>query len=566
MFDEEKCLILDKNKNDITNKVFGEKDGKFMVSFNSAKPAFAYNKFNLTILENPVLLSDFFFSTSYQTLNNVQKALQFDDYIKIFFKNGKTKVYLVSEIIMKKNLLCEKKNKDLFLYLKELADNLTIEDMDSWNENKSGEKISILKKNYEKMSYVQEESVLKNFFSLNKSFEKKGLDNYIYPFSFNLSQQKAVNNAFKNTISIIEGPPGTGKTQTILNILSNAILNNKTVAVLSNNNSATDNVYEKLEKRGLASLCAKLGKKKNVEKFLITQSKEKTFPDSWNLDESAIQKYLIEMKSMELKVRNYLIQKNEIALLEQELSDLLLEYEHFKKSSKNILNKEIPIPNFSSKKLHSYLIFLNKFENKGIYFDNFIQIISQIRYPFINPKLYHFSIEDIFTSLEVTYYERRINEIQHKLGSLNQGLLELDLKSYFDKYTELSLKIFQSYVYGKYRNKTIFSEKEVKNTKNFIKEYPIILSTTYSILNCVTPDFLFDYMIIDESSQVDLVSAFPALSLAKNIVVVGDSKQLPNIIDSTRKEFFDELFLKYDLPEKFNYTQNSLLGLTKELV
>ena len=50
----------------------------------------------------------------------------------------------------------------------------------------------------------------------------------------------------ENQLSIIEGPPGTGKTQTILNIIANILMNGKTVQVVSNNNSAIQNVYEKL--------------------------------------------------------------------------------------------------------------------------------------------------------------------------------------------------------------------------------------------------------------------------------------------------------------------------------
>ena len=50
---------------------------------------------------------------------------------------------------------------------------------------------------------------------------------------------------------MIQGPPGTGKTQTILNIIANILVQGKTVMVVSNNNSATANVLEKLQKYGL---------------------------------------------------------------------------------------------------------------------------------------------------------------------------------------------------------------------------------------------------------------------------------------------------------------------------
>ena len=64
-------------------------------------------------------------------------------------------------------------------------------------------------------------------------------------------------------MSVIQGPPGTGKTQTILNILANLLVQNRTIEIVSNNNSATENVLEKLAspKYGLDFLVAPLGKK-----------------------------------------------------------------------------------------------------------------------------------------------------------------------------------------------------------------------------------------------------------------------------------------------------------------
>ena len=85
----------------------------------------------------------------------------------------------------------------------------------------------------------------------------------IYPFGLNQSQKLAVERALSSKISIIQGPPGTGKTQTILNIIANVVRSGKTVAVVSNNNSATHNVVEKLEKKNAAFLTAFLGRLAN---------------------------------------------------------------------------------------------------------------------------------------------------------------------------------------------------------------------------------------------------------------------------------------------------------------
>ncbi|WP_220348711.1 AAA domain-containing protein [Alkalilimnicola ehrlichii] len=90
---------------------------------------------------------------------------------------------------------------------------------------------------------------------------------FIYPFGVNESQLKAVERAFTSQISLIEGPPGTGKTQTILNIIANILLRGKSVAILSNNNPAVENVYEKLSKSGLDHVVAKLGSQDNRNRF-----------------------------------------------------------------------------------------------------------------------------------------------------------------------------------------------------------------------------------------------------------------------------------------------------------
>ena len=92
-------------------------------------------------------------------------------------------------------------------------------------------------------------------------------DTIIFPFSVNGSQKKAVRNALLHNISIIQGPPGTGKTQSILNLLANLVYNGKSVGIVSNNNSAVENVKEKLDKSGYGLLMAHLGNKNNQMLF-----------------------------------------------------------------------------------------------------------------------------------------------------------------------------------------------------------------------------------------------------------------------------------------------------------
>ena len=86
---------------------------------------------------------------------------------------------------------------------------------------------------------------------------------------------------------------------------------------------------------------------------------------------------------------------------------------------------------------------------------------------------------------------------------------------------------------------------------DFIKDYPIILSTTYSLRNCLSTSVMYDYVIVDEASQVDLCTGAIALSCAKKAVIVSDLKQLPNVVDSKNAKISDNIFKNYKLAEHY---------------
>ena len=81
---------------------------------------------------------------------------------------------------------------------------------------------------------------------LNKSIEGINDEDFIQITPLNNGQKNAVKVAFQQPISVITGPPGTGKTQVVLNILANALVFNKKVLLASKNNQAIDNVKERI--------------------------------------------------------------------------------------------------------------------------------------------------------------------------------------------------------------------------------------------------------------------------------------------------------------------------------
>lgn len=97
-------------------------------------------------------------------------------------------------------------------------------------------------------------------------------------------------------------------------------------------------------------------------------------------------------------------------------------------------------------------------------------------------------------------------------------------------------------------------------SKEFNQEYPVILSTTYSIKGTLNFEHTYDYLIVDEASQVDLATGVLAFASAKNIVIVGDLQQLPNVLDSQNIQKSEEIWRRYSLPETYHFTAHSLLS------
>lgn len=62
----------------------------------------------------------------------------------------------------------------------------------------------------------------------------------------NDEQRRAVKSAFANTLTVVTGPPGTGKSQIVLNVIANAIERGETVLFGSRINKAVDVVVDRL--------------------------------------------------------------------------------------------------------------------------------------------------------------------------------------------------------------------------------------------------------------------------------------------------------------------------------
>ncbi len=72
------------------------------------------------------------------------------------------------------------------------------------------------------------------------------------------SQHSAIIDAMQGRSLVIEGPPGTGKSQTIANLIANALYHGKTVLFVAEKMAALEVVKQRLERVGLGAFCLSL--------------------------------------------------------------------------------------------------------------------------------------------------------------------------------------------------------------------------------------------------------------------------------------------------------------------
>ena len=91
------------------------------------------------------------------------------------------------------------------------------------------------------------------------------------PTSADSSQLAAIYEAARGESFVLHGPPGTGKSQTITNLIANALYNGKSVLFVAEKMAALSVVQKRLEKIGLAPFCLELHSNKAQKSAVLKQ-------------------------------------------------------------------------------------------------------------------------------------------------------------------------------------------------------------------------------------------------------------------------------------------------------
>ncbi len=526
---------------------------------------YSYAWSNVTFLRNPNIIpitNSIVETDDGKRYSDVARIYEFNDKGLIyyhFFSSGKGYYYRKAQVkICSKNEVNKTVSESTFDYFKEISDLSEI-------PNDNGE--IILRKYYEKMHGVSRTSALYKY--LNPPFHGKSPEGIVpvFPFGCNESQYNAVYKALNNQISVIQGPPGTGKTQTILNIIANLIINNKSVIVVSNNNSATKNVLEKLsdDRYRMDFMVASLGNKDNKTEFVNSQTGK--YPDLSGWEIGMHPGIMRELMDLSNKLHRVYEIREELAELREKKHEIELEYKYFEEYS----NQSFPIdvntkcrPLTSAETIMRSIQELGQIIEKSRKVGRWYSLKNRFVYGIGNKAFFKYDAPRVLVGLQDLYYRKSIAEINATLEELEKELGEYP-RNIENQAEQEALSLLKAHIEKRYSwkcDREIFSEKTLSSkAKNVQFEYPIVLSTTFSARACLNPDQAeFDYVIMDEASQVDVATGALALSVAKNAVIVGDLKQLPNVLTEDTRKRADVIRSKYRIREAYDFTKNSFLS------
>ena len=442
----------------------------------------------------------------------------------------------------------------------------------------------------------------------------------------NKSQRDAVTNAFSNNLSVITGPPGTGKSQVVLNILSTAFETGKSVLFSSKNNKAVDVVCERILEKIKFPVNLRLGSKTadrdyttefldlldsvlagnvnkdeifsryTMDKNIHERIKKKYYSITNTLEKTAETRNKINQLDKDIGKLEKVISKKNITKLKKlkykkstNLKTANNEYDKLKHKHKWPLSKKI-VGFFSIQSvyndLHEYCVELNtiignvgslpketddKIDRYGKFLKSFptlhkfIDLYNKIQKE--SKKIPAHNLKKLRNKIKETEKEFIQSSIDYieSLGKYRISILTQNEREALTSYHSLMRQLSGAFPGNQAYAK--LKKQQAAVFKKVIKILPVWSVTNLSAGNQFPIEAnLFDLLVIDEASQSDIASALPMLYRSKNTVIIGDPQQLTHIASIGNNEN-NLLMNKYNLIDeqflRFSYRDQSLFGCAR---
>ena len=335
------------------------------------------------------------------------------------------------------------------------------------------------------------------------------------PLLLNKAQERVVKNANSYDKSVIFGPPGTGKTYSIIAIAQDYISQGKSVLIVTKTAQALQVISDKLSKTKIGNFAIKVGGSYYRRTLLaklrkITNGYYYSHKHQEEANKAKIQRDYLYKKLQNIEADFIAKTEKEIERMEKLFSDSF-----FKRT----------LARFDVDWVRSF----EKEEWKII--DNYFTVLKEFE-----------------KTAEASLYKGLVSDIIHYSNKEYQKLIALT--AVFET-NEKSLK-----------NKQLLN-LDAEPLTHFL---PIWLVKIDEIaLSLPLQKDLFDIAIVDEATQCDIASCLPVFQRAKKVVVAGDTNQLRHIsfLSVSQMERFQQQEHITDAI-RFNFRKKSLLDFTLE--
>ena len=383
-------------------------------------------------------------------------------------------------------------------------------------------------------------SALEAFLAGVSSAKTGASDRLIMPFHSNIDQRNAIRAALTHQISIIDGPPGTGKTQTILNLIASLIAQGKTIGVVAGANSAVDNVIDKLTEEGYGFLVASLGKAERVKEFHQREGILEQRREAWakkastaapgasaRANEAALRAEEGQLVALWEDARD--IPQIRARLTATQRERFLFE-EKVKESRRPLADiSHLAVVRRTSETIADLLALARCAPRPG---RGPRGIVERVRRYFTYGSLKGIDLADtdVQSALQFAFYEARERELTQRIEEAEARAARHGLVEVSAQYRRRSREALDAALRDRFERErpSRLSPNQWLNrqTDILLRTYPVVASTCFSIRHNLAEDTLLDWIIIDESSQVLLPEGMAALSKARNAVIVGDARQI----------------------------------------
>ena len=438
----------------------------------------------------------------------------------------------------------------------------------------------------------------------------------------NSEQRQAVATALTQPVTIITGPPGTGKSQVVTNLLINAAWSGKRVLFASKNNKAVDVVETRVNALGPRPILLRVGAQAyqaRLAEYILallstttSRSEVEEFAEAKAIHERLLGEHnkLADETNRLIELRNRIDQLEQLAEIARERlgADLF-------GASKNIdlAGLQSLVADFSAaisradrRKASAFQRFLWPIFRSGRFralsevkaavapqlaaigvalqadprsdadievFDDAVKLVSNRLHDLAKAADYLVALQALQNSRSLEDIAKSERKVLDSIARESQSLWKLWLRM---QPSRLSAGDRQEL--GKYTailKMVIDAGDQGQLSKQVYAKYSEMLRKVSHLLPCWAVTSLsargriplepgiFDIVVFDEASQCDIASALPLLYRAKSVVIIGDPKQLSHISGLQRGQ--DQALLeKYDLLDGFPhwaYSHQSLFGL-----